>query len=82
MASFSAKWDMTIYAQLWFRFGIKKFSRKEAENVVKDDNLKQAFSSLRKSGWLTIELDPVDGRKSLYTLKDPKDVVEQIGKGK
>jgi hypothetical protein len=83
MADFSANWAMTIYAKLWAKFGTKSFSRKDAEKVVpKNNNLNQAFSSLKNDGWLVIGLDPVDGRKSIYTLRDPKDVVEQIGKEK
>jgi len=73
---------MTIYAKLWVAFGTKQFSKKEAEKAAKSNSLQMAFSRLKRDGWLSIELDPKDGRKSLYVLRDPKLVVEEIGKKK
>lgn len=80
MAGFSPKWALNIYAKLWVSFRDKNFSKKEAEKVVKDNKLSQVFSILRKDGWLEIELDPKDARKSLYLLHDPKKIIERIGK--
>ena len=82
MPDFLPNWAMTIYSKLWVNLGTEKFSRKDAESAVKDKNLSQAFSKLKKHGWLRIELDPEGGRKSLYTLNDPNEVIGQLRKGK
>lgn len=39
-----------------------------------------AFSKLKKNGWLRIELDPQDGRKSLYFLRNPENVIKEVAK--
>lgn len=80
MAEISPKWALTIYAKLWVSFKDKRFSKKGAKKVVKDINLSQALSKLKRDGWLKIELDPEDSRKSLYILKNPEEVIENIGK--
>lgn len=78
MAEFPPNWAFTIYAQLWKRFQTKKFTTDEARSATKDTKLPQAYSRLRKDGWLTIELDPTDARKSIYQLKQPTDTVLQM----
>ncbi len=78
MANISPKWALNVYASLWVSFQVSGFSKERAEGAVSNPNLSQALSRLKRDGWLTIQLDPNDGRKSLYTLKDPKEVIEEI----
>lgn len=80
MAEISPKWALRIYAKLWVEFKGKSFSKEQANKVVRDGNLPQALSRLKRDGWLKIGLDVNDARKSLYTLKEPKEVIEYIGK--
>ena len=81
MATFSPKWAMNIYAQLWLKFNTDTFSREQSEKTIKENNQSLALSRLKKDGWLSIGLDPDDGRKSLYTLKPPEDVIKEIAIG-
>jgi len=74
------RWAMQRYAKLWDRFKSKEFEYEEASDVLKekDPNLVSVvLSYLRKYGWLTIKLHPVDTRKRIYQLKSP----EQATKG-
>lgn len=73
------KWAMQRYAKLWNRFKHKEFTYEEASNILKekDSNLVSVILSyLRKYGWLTIKLHPVDTRKRIYQLKSPEKAVE------
>jgi len=82
MSEISPKWALTIYAKLWVSFGNRSFSKEESKKVVKGNRLVLAISRLKKDGWLNMRVDPNDARKNLYILKDPKEVMEEIGKGK
>ena len=74
------KWVMQRYSKLWSKFGEKKFSYEDAEEALKEsDNriLSVFLSELKKAGWVAIELDPVDSRKRLYKLINPKKAIEE-----
>ncbi len=73
------KWIMHRYAVLWQELGSRSFSYQDAFSVLeKDSMLSIALSQLRRSGWLEITFNPDDARKRLYTLKDPKQAVEEM----
>jgi hypothetical protein len=77
------KWAMHRYAKLWNRFRIKEFTYKEASEVLKekDKNLTSvALSYLRKYGWLTTKLHPIDTRKRIYQLKTPEEAIKEMEK--
>ena len=82
MTEATPKWAMRIYAKLWSEFNTNKFSREQAKKVVNNENnnLPQALSKLKRDGWLIIEMNPKDSRRSLYSLKDPKKAIEELGK--
>jgi len=84
MSEVPPRWAFIIYAKLWVSFKDKTFSRKDVNGIIGDSssNVSQVFSILKKGGWLAITLDPQDGRKSLYKLKNPKEVIEEIGEKK
>lgn len=84
MSEMPPKWAFTIYAKLWVSFREKSFSREEADKIIQENtnNASQVFSVLKKDGWLTINCDPQDSRKSLYTLRNPIKVIEEIGRRK
>lgn len=78
MVDISPKWAFGIYAKLWSKFGDKQFSNEEARKIVNDKNLNQAFSRLKKDGWLKIGLNEEDSRKSAYILKKPEEVIQHV----
>jgi len=81
MVDVPPRWAFTIYAKLWSSFKEKSFTNTEANKIIKgnSNNFKQAFSRLKKNGWLIINLDQKDSRKSRYTLKNPLDIIEEMG---
>lgn len=62
---------------LGVKFEFTKFSKQQADKAIKDKNLPLALSRLKKDGWLKIELDQEDSRKSVYTLRDPKEAITE-----
>ena len=78
MSDLPPNWAFEMYAKLWLKFKNNKFSNDQAHKIIKDDNLNQGLSRLKKDGWLKISLDPQDARKSIYFLKDPKETIEEI----
>lgn len=78
MSELSPNWAFEIYSKLWNKFKDNKFSNKEAQKMINDNNLNQALSRLKRDGWLKITLNQEDARKSLYILKNPKEVIEEI----
>ncbi len=75
------KWAMQRYAKLWGRFKTKEFIYEEASDVLKekDPNLVSVvLSYLRKFGWITIKLHPIDTRKRIYKLKNPEKAVKEM----
>jgi len=81
MVDVPPRWAFIIYAKLWVSFKDKTFSREDVNGTIEDNstNISQVFSILKKCGWLSITLDPQDSRKSLYTLKNLKELIEEIG---
>lgn len=81
MTEIPSKWILKKYASLWHNFKQKEFKGKEAQSVMKGvSNPSNFYSELKKAGWLTMRLDVKDSRKHIYQLKDPKEVIEEIGK--
>ncbi len=81
MVEIPAKWVLEGYTQLWSKFKEKPFKSTEAKKVINGvQNPSNLYSHLKNTGWLKIERDPKDSRKSIYTLKDPKQTIEEIGK--
>jgi len=78
MAQLPPDWTFKMYSKLWKHFGEKSFSNKEAKRIIKDDNLTQAISRLKKDGWVKINIDQEDGRKSTYTLNNPEITLKTI----
>lgn len=82
MSELPPNWAFEMYSKLWMKFKNNKFSNDEAHKIIKDDNLNQGLSRLKKDGWLKISLDPEDARKSIYILKEPKETIDEIIKEK
>lgn len=80
MIDISPKWALKIYSQLWYHFQTSKFSKIQVEQKISSNNLSQAISLLKKCGWLIIETDPEDCRRSLYSLLNPENIINEIGK--
>jgi type I restriction enzyme M protein len=76
-----AKWLMTRYSGLWWRFHNAYFDYEEALETLRERDpktLSVILSDLRKSGWLTVELDPETSRKRRYHLKPPEVAIDEI----
>ena len=66
------KWLELRHSILWDAFGELQFNMEDAVNVLteknkdKKDEIPVFLSELRKAGWLKAEMDPKDGRKTIY----------------
>ncbi len=75
------KWLANRYSLLWTQYQDRKFSFEEARKTIgeaDDKTLSVVLSSLKKYGWLEVELDPETSRKRLYWLKSPQKAIEEI----
>ena len=71
-------WIMSRYAKLWLKFKEKEFSKSDAEKILpKDTSIAVVLSDLKNAGWLEMKMDPNDARKTLYTLKEPKEAISE-----
>jgi len=81
MAEIPAKWVLEGYTKLWAKFKDKSFTTADAKKIINHiQNPSNLYSNLKKCGWLTINRDSKDSRKSIFILKDPKEMIEEIGK--
>lgn len=78
MAEIPPSWAFKMYSKLFVKFKDKKFSNDEAKKIIKNNNLNQGLSRLKRDGWLKIDLDPKDSRKSLYQLNNPEEIIYNI----
>ncbi|GBE54614.1 putative type I restriction enzymeP M protein [archaeon BMS3Bbin15] len=78
------RWVEHRYSILWDAFNNSSFKLEDAARVLgeknKDDRsqIPVYLSELKKAGWLMADLDPEDGRRSIYLLKSKKDIVEEV----
>ena len=80
MAQIPPKWVMEKYAKLWTQFRDTPFTAADAKDIMSDiANPSVFYTKLRTTGWLTQEVDPQDGRKRINKLKDPREMIEEIG---
>ena len=78
MAELPPKWVMENYAKLWTKFKENPFSNTEAKKIVGNfTNPSIIYSKLKTTGWLRITLDPKDSRKSVYSLKNPHQAIDE-----
>jgi len=76
------KWLMLRYSILWNRLTDSEFNRETAFQTLNCDRMiSLALSELRQAGWLEVKLDPTDGRKRVYRLKSPNQVVNEMKAG-
>jgi len=78
------KWILMRYAKLWRIFGTNYFNKKDAVEALTENNIHLSkrkalisvvLSDLKKAGWLTMMIDPVDGRCNISRLRDPVDII-------
>lgn len=77
-----------IYCRLWFIQKEEEFNFQEAMKILKASNnngnelrvLSSYFSKIKKAGWMEARLDPDNSRTRLYKLKNPKYLIEEVGK--
>lgn len=73
------KWIMLSYSSLWNHFKDKEFDHESSAKVIENKQMVSiVLSKLRKAGWLSIKLDPVDSRKRIYKLNNPTKVMEEM----
>jgi hypothetical protein len=79
------KWVMRRYLLLWKTLGDKEFEFEDALRILKkqlkpdDKRIVALFlSELKKAGWLDVKLNPLDGRKRIYSLKGYDDIFTNI----
>jgi len=80
MAEHIPKWLMEKYAKLWQKKKDNPFTLNDYLKILKDEKkiALVVLSRLRKHGWMKVEFDPKDTRRRIYTLIDPKKVIEKI----
>ncbi len=77
------QWLEVRYDLLWAEFQDSPFGLEDASQILiekKKDTEKEVpvfISELRKAGWLTTELDPVDARKRIYKLKSKGQIISE-----
>lgn len=77
-------WVEKRYSILWDSFGKDSFTLDEAAKVLAEKNRDSSdevpvfLSELRKAGWLKSELDPVDARRRIYSLKSRTEMVKGV----
>jgi hypothetical protein len=82
MAEPLPKWLMSRYAVLWKAHHTHEFSHDDASYALQDERrelVSVILSGLKRHGWLAMRLDPFDSRKRLYSIKDPRRVVNELG---
>lgn len=71
-------WAKTRYNFLKKEFGKRKFTFKELKDSLdkkykdKEEKILVMISEMKKDGFIEAELDSVDSRKRIYSLKDPQ----------
>ena len=78
MTELIPSWTLKIYSKLWLKFKDKNFTNQEAQKIIKNGNLNQALSRLKRDSWLKISLDQKDSRKSIYILKNPEQAINEV----
>lgn len=79
-------WLQNKYSCLWQEFNSKSFRLEDAIKVLEEktkdrkENIPVFLSELRKAGWLTVESDPQDYRKSIYTLRSKEEIIREFFK--
>ena len=70
---------MKIYAQLWKAYDIEPFHFEDMIFLKKaTGQLNRAMSDIDKCGWLVRTHDKKDGRKTIYHLRHPCEVIDEI----
>ena len=75
------KWAMKGYAHCYRVFKQRTFTYHELLKILHAPERKRAsvlLTHLKRNGWLTVELDPVDGRKRRYTLRPLDSVIQEL----
>ena len=75
------KWLMQRYSELWLAFRTREFEHEQAAKILKKEKLiSPVLSALKRYGWLTLKLHPIDSRKRIYQLKSPEEIVDEISR--
>ena len=75
------QWVLERYFKLWNKFKDRDFSFKQAESLLKEEDLKRlskVLEELRKANWLKVKLDENNSRIRLYSLKETNKVSEEF----
>jgi type I restriction enzyme M protein len=78
------KWLHRRYFLLRDSFRDDEFNRDDAVKLLAEKNrddektVTAILSELKKAGWLEIRLDPEDARRSIYKLKDEKEIISRV----
>src|SRR3989344_2902055 len=77
-------WLENKYIMLWNSFKNKKFRKHDAERILGSNEAESVtgvavvLSELRKAGWLKVETDPEDARKSIYQMRSKENIIKNI----
>ena len=78
------KWLEIRYNILWDSFGSFPFRLEDAVRVLEEKNRDRPrevpvfLSELKKAGWLVMQPDPSDARRSIYRLKSREEVIREV----
>ncbi len=77
-------WLENKYSILWDKFKGFTFRMEDAEKILQRGDVDKVqgvavvLSEFRKAGWIIVEPDPQDARKSIYQLKSKDDIIRSI----
>lgn len=75
------KWLLVRYARLWNSFTGKEFDFQEAIKILDEDSKRVGvvLNQLYEKEWVDRKTNPKDRRKRFYKLKNPENVIKELG---
>jgi hypothetical protein len=83
MAKPIPKWVQERLARLWKKYGEQAITFKMIKEILTmdDDNTIRVFlNELKKADWIDVQLSPTSSRERIYILKQPNEIMLEIGK--
>lgn len=76
------KWLQLRYASLWKKFEDEEFTFEQIKKVLddSDETLNVILSDMKKAGIIKVSIDSEDGRKRLYKLISPDEMIKNLEK--
>src|SRR3989338_1280316 len=78
------QWLENKYSLLFDKLNASTFTMEQAESILRLSDVDKVkgvavvLSELRKAGWLELQPDPEDARKSIYRLKSKEEIIKSV----